>query len=156
MATQKFSTHGFEVEFEDNTGEVLAALQNAVDRALHDIGGTAVEYAQEELRKVKEVYPGVSQDAVDTTNLLQNIAYMVVEDEVYIGTDVEYAPIIEFGSGRFAVKGGGTPKESWVYQDKLGQWHRAYPQMARPFLKPAASEHTKEYREKLKNSLENA
>lgn len=157
MATQRFRSHGFEFEFEDNTGEVLAAFQNAVNRALHDIGGTAADYARAELNKSKpymEAKP--PKPAVDTSALLQSVSYVVDGDEVYIGTNNEAGPFIEFGTGKFSTLGGGTPKESWIYQDALGQWHRGFPMMARPFLKPAATEHTEEYREKLKNSLENA
>jgi hypothetical protein len=40
--------------------------------------------------------------------------------------------------------------------DEFGQFHRAYPQKPRPYLKPAAADHSEEYRNTLKESLENA
>lgn len=156
MSTQRFSSHGFEFEFEDNTGEILAAFENAVARGLDAIGGVAVGHAQDEIRTPKQVYPGVVQDAVDTSRLLQSIQHSVQGNEVYIGSDISYAPIIEFGSGPYSTTGGGTQKEHWVYQGDDGEFHMAFPQMARPFLKPAASEHTEEYRAILLDSLENA
>ena len=45
MPKQKFSTNGVSYEFEDNTGEILAALLNAKERGLEAIGETAVAYA---------------------------------------------------------------------------------------------------------------
>lgn len=152
-----FSTHGFTVEFDDNSPEVLAALQNAVERGLGAIGEKAVKYAQAEIRKSKPYADGKpAKPAIDTSALLQSIDYEVDGDDVYIGTDVEYAPYIELGTGKYALNGGGTPKESWTYKDDFGNWHMGYPQKARPFLKPAAADHTDEYRGLLKESLENA
>ena len=45
MARQTFSTHGFEYTFEDNSGEILAAFQNALERGMESIGQKAVNYA---------------------------------------------------------------------------------------------------------------
>ncbi len=75
---------------------------------------------------------------------------------IYIGTAVDYGKYIELGTGQYASTGGGTPKPSWVYQDEFGNFHRAYPQKPRPYLKPAVADHAQEYRDILKESLENA
>lgn len=58
---------------------------------------------------------------VDTGRLRNSIANAVDADEkaVYIGTNVEYAPYVELGTSRMA---------------------------ARPFLRPAATEHGEEYK----------
>jgi len=157
MAVQTFSTHGFEFEFEDNSGEVLAHFQRALELALNEIGERAVKYAVKELNTSKPYYEGKPpKPAVSTGALMESVGYTVDGDEVYIGTDNEAGPFIEYGSGKFSTLGGGTPKESWVYQDEFGNWHRAYPMIPRPFLKPAASEHTEEYRKVLEDFLENA
>jgi hypothetical protein len=62
---------------------------------------------------------------------------------------------VEFGTGKYATTGGGTTKDSWVYQDELGDWHRAYPQKPRPYIKPAAADHGSEYRSILEESMKN-
>lgn len=142
-----FSTHGITVKFDDNSKEVLAALQNAVERGLESIGEKAVQYAVQSITK---------QHAVDTGNLRNSIDYKVDGDDVYIGTNVEYAPYIELGTGKYALTGGGTYKESWTYMDEFGNWHMAFPQRARPFLVPAARDHTDKYRNILADSLRNA
>lgn len=142
-----FSTHGITVQFDDNSKEVLEALANAVDRGLEAIGEKGVKYA------VKNI---VEQGAVDTARLKNSIDYKVDGEEVYIGTDAEHGIYVELGTGKYSLAGGGTPKESWVYKDEFGNWHMGYPQKARPFLVPAARDHTKEFRDTLKDSLENA
>lgn len=140
----KFSSHGIEVRFDDNSEAVLNALRNAVERGLMGIGETAVTYAKKSLTE---------QKAVDTGRLRNSINYLVRDDEVYIGTNVEYAAYVEFGTGKYADGGRPTP---WVYQDDEGNWHWTAGNPARPYLAPAAKNHTQEYRDMLKDSLENA
>ena len=141
----------FEIHLEDRSEEVLAALQNAIERALMAMGGTAVRHAARNLDK---------QGAVDTGRLKGSLDYIVEigdgESAMYVGTNVNYAPYIELGTGHYSLTGGGTPKESWVYKDKFGKWHRAYPRPARPYLKPALADHTDEYWSLLEDSLKNA
>jgi hypothetical protein len=58
-------------EFEDNSGEILEAFKNAVQRAAEAIGETAVNHAQDELDE---------QGAVDTGRLKNSISYTVREE----------------------------------------------------------------------------
>ena len=68
---------------------------------------------------------------VDTSRLKNSITNQIdmQENSVYIGTNVEYAPYVELGTMR---------------------------QDPHPYLKPAASEHSDEYRAILKSCLESA
>ena len=149
----KFESNGIVVEFDDNSPEVLKALENAVNRGLKACGEKAVGYAQNELkRQLKHTHS--ENDYVATGNLMGSITYEVDGDDCYIGTNVEYAPYVEMGTGKFAESGGRqTP---WVYKDDQGHWHRTEGQKPKPFLKPSAENHSEEYREILKDSLENA
>lgn len=137
----KFTSNGITVEFDDNSQEVLDALRNAVNRGLKAVGEVAVSYAQ-------DLVP------VKTTRLKTSISCAVDGDDVYIGTNVEYAPYVEFGTGEWAENGGR--KTPWVYQDGNGRWHMTTGQHPKPFLRPSASQHSDEYRQILKDSLENA
>lgn len=78
MARQTFSSHGFVFEFEDNSGEILQAFENAVQRGLEAIGETAEGYAKDDC-------------PVDTGRLRNSITNQVKDEEVYIGSNVEYA-----------------------------------------------------------------
>ena len=72
----------------------LNLMHSQVERALEKCGLLAEGYAQVKLTE---------QDAVDTGNLRNSINHKVVtnknEHSVYVGTNVEYAPYIEFGTG---------------------------------------------------------
>lgn len=75
------------VQFTDNSKEIIEAMQKATVRALEKCGLTAEGYA-------KKLAP------VDTGNLRNSITHDVDDGEpaVYIGTNVEYAPYQELGT----------------------------------------------------------
>ena len=132
------------VTIQDHSAEVSTEIKAALLRGLEKCGLVAEGYAK------KLQIP-------DTGNLRNSITHVVNEDEpsVYIGTNVEYAPYVELGTGIYAEGGGGRPTP-WVYQDANGNWHYTHGQKAQPFLKPAVAEHADKYREIIKNALENA
>lgn len=127
------------IDITDNTREATAAIRAALLRGLEKCGLTAENYA-------KRLCP------VDPGNLRNSITHVVREDEkaVYIGSNVEYAPYVELGTGVYADGGRPTP---WVFQDENGDWHRTNGQKAQPFLKPAATEHAAQYRAIIKSEL---
>lgn len=130
----------FEVE-QDNTEEVQEALKAAILRGLERIGAQAEGYA-------KDLCP------VDTGNLRNSISHKVddAEQAAYIGTNVEYAPYVELGTGIYNPEGRKTP---WIYQDDKGNWHWTRGAQAQPFLKPAASDHSQTYRNIMEDELKN-
>ena len=77
------------------------------------------------------------QCPVDTGDLRNSITHEVEDNVGYVGTNKEYAPYVEYGTGIFAVEGNGrdTP---WSYQDDEGNWHTTIGQKPQPFLNPAA------------------
>ena len=99
-----------DVKFTDNSAEILEAFEQATARGLEKIGLTAEGYAKRNA-------------PVDTGRLRNSITHEVDGQEVYIGSNVKYAPYVELGTST---------------------------QKARPFLKPAATEHSGAY----KGSLE--
>ena len=71
--------------YNDNTDEVLAALERAKKRGLEAIGLTAEGHAKKET-------------PVDTGRLRNSINHATDDEAAYIGTNVEYAPYVELGS----------------------------------------------------------
>ena len=57
-----------------------------------------------------------------------------------IGTDVEYAYYIEYGTGKYNPDGR---KDPWVYQSADGSWHFTEGMKAQPFLYPAFNQNRK-------------
>lgn len=121
------------IKITDNTDEVKAAMQAATIRALVKCGLAAERYA-------KKLCP------VDTGNLRNSIAHTVDLDEraVYIGTNSEYGPYVEFGTGKYAEGGGGRPTP-WAYKDAKGNWHHTEGNRAQPFIKPAVANYRQTY-----------
>ena len=80
----------------------------------------------------------VALAAVQTARLRNSIDHTVDEDELigYVGSNVEYAVYVEFGTGEFAENGQGR-KGGWVYQDPSGEWFFTWGQEPQPYLRPA-------------------
>ena len=128
------------VKITDNTEEFKDAFREALQRGLEKVGLTAEGYA-------KQLAP------VDTGNLRNSITHKIAGEEVYIGTNVEYAPYVELGTGKYVPGGRPTP---WVYQDANGNWHKTDGAKPQPFLRPAAADHAQQYQNIIKDELENA
>ena len=124
----------------DYTDDVLAAMDDACLRALERCGNQAEGYA-------KDLAP------VDTGALRNSISHKVVNSEAYIGTNMEYAPYVEFGTGRYSTTGGGTPKSKWGYMGDDGKFHIGKPMKPQPFLKPAVADHVGTYRNIIQDEL---
>ncbi len=73
------------VRFIDNSAKVLAELDTKKRQALLAIGAAAEGHA-------KALTP------VDTGRLRNSISHTADSDAAYIGTNVEYAPYVEYGS----------------------------------------------------------
>ena len=96
MSTQTYSTHGITVQFEDNSEQVLQALQRAARRGLESCGARAETYAKRELSKVKPHKVGPDRPNVITGRLRNSISHALGSNvgnnmQVYIGTNVSYA-----------------------------------------------------------------
>lgn len=128
------------IDYTDRSDEVLGALRQQADVALEKCGLAAEKYA-------KKLCP-----VGDTGDLRNSIAHKVDPQggKVYIGSDKEYAPYVELGTGKYYPGGRPTP---WIYQDAMGHWHRTSGQRAQPYLKPAVAEHGQTYRNIIENTM---
>lgn len=77
--------------------------------------------------------------------------------EVRVGTNLEYAAYVEFGTGK---KGDPTvphtTKEQWRYQDDKGNWYTTSGQFPQPFLGPALKECKDQVKKEVVASVEKA
>jgi HK97 gp10 family phage protein len=80
----------------------------------------------------------VALATVQTARLRNSIDHHVDEAELtgYVGTNVEYAVYVEFGTGEFAENGNGR-KGGWMYKDPSGEWFFTWGQEPKPYLRPA-------------------
>ena len=93
---------------QDNTDQVVDGIKSAIGAALEEIVLLAENYAAKKC-------------PVDTGNLRGSITHEVdtAGNAVYIGTNIEYAPYVEFGTRHMH---------------------------AQPYLRPAATDHGEQYR----------
>lgn len=116
----------------DNTAAILKATDEAIYNALDIIGNKAADYAA-----------GLAP--VKTSNLKNSMTSEVHMEEkaVYVGTDVKYAPFVEFGHhqevGRYVPAIGKRLVREFV--------------PAKPFLAPAIERHLDEYKHILENEI---
>lgn len=73
---------------------------------------------------------------VESGQLRQSITHQVENKKGQVGTNVEYAPYIEIGTGIYSTQGNGR-QTPWKYKDAKGEWHVTKGSKAKPFLKPA-------------------
>lgn len=130
--------------------EGLDKLQKKLDKLSSDktyhkaIGRAALIVEGAAIRKVP----------VDTGLLRGSIATQVKSTgiEAHVGTNLDYAPYVEYGTGLFATEGGGrnTP---WSYQRSDGSWITTSGQRAQPFLGPALRENRDKVVEELRKAI---
>ena len=124
-------------QFIDNTDKVDSALDGAIEAALEAIGQQAVSYAKSNI---------TAAGRVDTGAMRNSLSHIVATDEnaVYVGTNNEYAPYHEMGTGIY-LEGGGGRQTPWAYQDAKGEWHRTRGLRPIHFLKNAMQDNASEY-----------
>ncbi len=130
---------------QDNTSEILAEIRQKIDTALEEIGQRAVGYARENAPVGTPESTGIEK--YHSNMLRQSITYKVIDDIVYIGTNLTsngtpYPVYVEFGTGKFAINGRKTP---WVWVDKNGKGHYTHGIKPTHFLRNAIDEHKSEY-----------
>ena len=139
-----------DIKITDNSPEFIAAKNQAVEKVMEMIGTKAEGYAKLELTHSEAVDTGRLRNSIthSTKDHSANLAYTWRKSSkgrgtpagadtttsrggeedaaVYLGTNVEYAPYVEFGTSKMA---------------------------ARPYLRPAFNDHLNEYRNMIFNEL---
>ena len=116
------------VTFTDNSKQILSDIQKAKERTLELWGQAGEKFAKEKISEPKEHADGSTRPNVITGLLRNSITHDKDDDAAYIGSNLEYAAPIEYGTSN----------------------SRAY-----PFLRPAATDHMDTYRAIAKGELKN-
>lgn len=132
---------------EDNTDKALSELDKAVARAMYAIGQNAEKYAKA-LCPVGTV-ESTGKRGYRGGTLRNSITNIPTKEDVTIGTNVEYAPYVELGTGpNFQV----PPEwEQFDVPTPSGIGHSYV--KPRPFIKPAIADHIKEFENIIENEL---
>ena len=135
------------VRLTDNSAEALAGLERAKARALEIIGLKAEGYAKK-LCPVGTV-ESTGKKGYRGGTLRNSITHTVDGDTVAVGSNVEYAPYVELGTGPHF-----EPPPDWeTFTSKRGSGvGRGYVKPRR-YLQPAIEEHAGEYKTIAENEL---
>ena len=126
----------FDVKIEVNADKVKAELNDALDRALEEIGKQAEGYGKETIR---------AEGRIRHSTMINSVTHEVSDDTVYVGTNVKYAIYHELGTGIHASNGKGR-KTPWYYKDDKGKWHWTRGIKPIHFLSNSIQKHIDEYR----------
>lgn len=148
-ALKRVGTTGIEIT-QNNIPEVLEALKGATEKALTEVGIKAEKYA-------KALCPVGTPESTGKKGyrggtLRNSITFSVDEDELIIGSNVEYAPYVELGTGPYF----NTPPEWLQYVTEKGSGEGHGYVRPRPYLRPAIEDHLDEYKRIIQNELKNA
>ena len=144
------------IKVTDNSLFVEKKIGDAVFRALEKMGLLAEAYAKLNLEK--------DPRRIDTGRLRNSITHTHGYDEdnnlrEYIGTAVEYAVYVEYGTGVYVEDGSGR-KTPWFVVGEQGKWNGVgfWTRGMKPnhFLRNAARNHDDEYVEILRKEVEDA
>lgn len=97
--------NGITVRLTDNSAAILQIMQAKKQQYLELCG------QQAEANTINNIN---AAGRVDTGRYKNSITHTVVDDTVYIGSNLHYAKYNEFGTGKFATDGNGRPGW-WVY-----------------------------------------
>lgn len=134
----------------DNTDAVLSMLGDSTEKILTMIGIKAEKYAK--ARCPVGTPESTGKKGYRGGTLRNSITFVVDGSDLSVGTNVEYAPYVELGTGPYF----NTPP-SWIkYVSKKGSGSGSGYVRPRPFLRPAIEEHTEEYKRIIENELKNS
>lgn len=129
---------GFKIT--DNSDKVMSAKETATKMALEAIGIRVEKYAKA-LCPVGTV-ESTGKKGYRGGTLRNSITHEVDEDVVTIGSNVEYAPYIELGTGPYFQ----TPPQWEQFNSTKGSGEGTGYVHPRPFLKPAIEDHLDEFK----------
>lgn len=134
----------------DNAPTVLAALDAAKPKILKMIGVKAEKYAKALCPVGTPESTGIRGYKGGT--LRNSITHQVNGDVLEVGTNVEYAPYVELGTGP-----NFSPPPDWEqFSSTKGTGVGKGYVTSRPYLRPAIENHKQEYEDLMKLELKNA
>lgn len=88
---------------------------------------------------------------VDKGLLRMSITHEVEKNVGVVGTNMSYAPYVEFGTGLFSSEGTGR-QTRWCYKTSDGKWYSTIGQHPQPYLHPALRNNKKVIKQTMQES----
>ncbi|HFU3963062.1 TPA: HK97-gp10 family putative phage morphogenesis protein [Streptococcus suis] len=114
-------------KFEDNSKKIKKALMEVSEQALEE----AALLVEGQAKALAPVGTGELRDKID-----HNIKEVNGMKIAQVGSPLQYAIYVEYGTGEHAANGAGR-KGGWVYKGPDGKFYFTRGMKAQPFLTPA-------------------
>jgi len=139
----------FTIEVDDR--EVKRALRRLTDEGRAGVKAVVKKSSMTILREAKKKAP------VDLGTLRASLTAKGTDGWLgaEVGTNLEYAPYVEYGTGIYAAGGDGR-KTPWMYKVESGKyagWHRTRGMKPHPYLFPAFEMERPQYNENMRKAL---
>lgn len=122
--------------------KMLKKQRELINEIVRDAMAEGVLVIEGEAKRRCPVDTGRLRDSITTAADIEDDGKVVAR----VGTNVEYAAAVEYGTGVFAENGNGR-KTPWSWKGdgkKHGGWHTTTGYAAQPFLRPAYATRKKE------------
>lgn len=148
---------GFELKVVDNSGRITEQFEQFLYAGLEKVGLMAEEYAAALTPVGTPESTGIIGYIGGT--LRQSMTHKVAGTEVYVGSNIEYAPYVEWGTGVYVEdaegnKTGTGRQTPWAWVDKNGDVHWTNGMKPHHMILKAITEHDAEYEAALRNSFQ--
>jgi phage gpG-like protein len=137
----------WDFSMEDNTDQFKEAASEAIQTALEMIGIKAEKYAKG--RCPVGTPESTGKKGYRGGTLRNSITHQVTEDQLIIGSNVEYAPYVELGTGPYFE----VPPAWEQFTSEHGQGISSGYVRPRPFIRPALEDHMGLYQKILNDQL---
>lgn len=115
-------------DFQDNSKDLKKQLNNVSEEAME----AALLFIEGQAKSLAPVgNSGELRDKID--HQVESRGKDIIGK---VGSPLEHALYVEFGTGEFAENGAGR-KGGWSYQDPSGEWFFTWGQDPQPFIRPA-------------------
>lgn len=133
----------------ENLDKLLTKLENLKNVSVEQAVNEACILVENDAKK---------RCPVDTGELRMSITHEIEETSENrttgaVGTNLEYAPYVEFGTGIFSSLGNGR-QDRWSYKDAKGEWHTTIGQQPQPYLHPALDGNRDEVKKLIQKKIE--
>lgn len=129
-----------------------------LDNLEHFINEGLPEVLEQGLTKACLIVEGEAKKKAPARDgqLRQSITHEVDKESStgYIGSNLEYAPYVEIGTGIYSSEGTGRQDVPWTYKDlKTGKFYKTSGMRPQPYLQPAVEENKDRIRDCFKELL---
>lgn len=139
---------GIKVKFGDHSADAMMLFHQIASVLIEEIGMEAernislnAPVGSPESTGIDGYRGGTLRNSINQLSRREGDKY-----KAYVGTNLYYAPYVEFGTGIYADSGNGR-KEPWIWVDKNGDFHKTQGMKPRHFMRNGVEETAKKFPE---------